>query len=294
MAIAPSINSSNFASYNYFLPYVRYSAEDKYQNSWTLRNRQIFDNEFIFITKGTGQFTIENRTYDVKANDLILIKPNKWHSGNSIELPFNFYCVHFELYISEINNDLQNYEQVSYDLIPSKPVEYHKAVFDFPEYTSTNDSGYIQMLFRRIINETNQQQIGFNTINKAVFSELLINLFRQDNQIQGENIYSLEIHSVIDYIKQNYAAKINLSILSKHVHLQAAYLSGLFKKYTGHTITDFIKIYRISKAKDLLLKTDWKIGEVASSVGFYDLHHFSKVFKAYEGLTPVQYRQIKR
>lgn len=283
------INSNNFANYNYIIPYVRYLAEDKYQASWTLRNRKIFDYELILITKGTGQFTIEGRVYDVKANDLLLIKPNKWHRSNSVKLPFNFFCAHFDLYISDING-----EQMLHEAISSKSLKFNKAVLDFPECVSINDSGYIQMLFRRLVNEYNQQYLGYNINIRLLFFEMLINLFRQGNESLGEKIFPSEISGVIDFIKQNYKTKISLTDLSNHVHLQATYLCSLFKKHTGHTITSFIKMFRISKAKDLLLGTELTIEEIASSTGFYDLHHFSKVFKLYEGLTPAQFRQIKR
>jgi two-component system response regulator YesN len=56
---------------------------------------------------------------------------------------------------------------------------------------------------------------------------------------------------------------------------------------------EYIKSYRLLKAKALLLETDRKIGDIACSVGFYDLHHFSKVFREQEGLSPAQYRQMK-
>lgn len=294
MAVNVNINSNNFTNYQHFFPYIRYCAEDKYSDPWTLRTRKIFDCEFILITKGTGVFTIEGRTYNVKANDLIFIRPGKNHSGSSVSLPFNFLCMHFELYLIKKTSELRIFQNTFYESIPLKSLKYDKAAFEFPEFISVNDSGFIQMLFRRILNESIHQQIGFNTLIKSMFTELLINLFRQEHNVLEEKTCSPLIQSVINYIKQNHAAKLNLSDLAALVHLQPAYLSSLFKKHTGYTITDFIKIYRISLAKNLLLETDCKTEDIACSVGFYDLHHFSKVFKHHEGLSPVQFRQIKR
>ncbi|MEN6314394.1 MAG: AraC family transcriptional regulator [Clostridiaceae bacterium] len=294
MTVSACINSNNFTHYQYFFPYIRYCAEDKYGAPWNLKNRIISDYEFIFITKGTGLFTIDGHSYHVKPNDLILIKPGKCHSGSSVSLPFYFLCIHFELYVSNDINDLRIFQNSLLESSPVGSLKFQKAAFDFPEATTVDDSGYILTLFKRIINESTQQQIGFAANIKSIFIEMLIRLFRQEHGGHEQKSCSPEIYSVINYIKQNYAKKINLSDLAIQAHLQPAYLSALFKKCTGCTITDYIRSYRISIAKDHLLETDWKIEDIACSAGFYDLHHFSKVFKIYEGLTPVQFRQIKR
>lgn len=294
MALPIVINEENYSKYTQFIPYIRYCAEDKYYEPWELKRRKISDYEFIFITEGSGQFTIRDDSFYVKTNDLILIGPEVLHSGKSDITPFKFLCIHFDLYVSKIINDLQVTQQYFPAAIPSKPVSYHKAVVRFPEHTVISESSYIQMLFKRIINEKARQRPGFNCVIKSIFTDLLINLYRQKYNKPPENIRSNEIQLAVDYIKKNYMDSISLLDLSGFVHLQQTYLSSLFKKQIGYSITEFIKLYRISVAKSLLLETDKKINNIANDVGFYDLHHFSRVFKEYEGLTPVQYRQISR
>ena len=103
-----------------------------------------------------------------------------------------------------------------------------------------------------------------------------------------------EIIRVINYIKSNYMHRIRLWELSNQVHLEPTYLSKLFLKHTGYNITKFIIKHRLLVAKEQLLETDNKIEEIAISTGFCDLHHFSKVFRAYEGISPSQYRNMKK
>ncbi|MDR2902959.1 MAG: helix-turn-helix transcriptional regulator, partial [Clostridiales bacterium] len=55
---------------------------------------------------------------------------------------------------------------------------------------------------------------------------------------------------------------------------------------------EFLVEIRVSKSKELLVDTDKSIAEIAISVGYMDLKHFSKLFKKYAGLTPSEYRKI--
>ena len=47
---------------------------------------------------------------------------------------------------------------------------------------------------------------------------------------------------------------------------------------------------RLEKARQLLVSSDWKIPEIARQTGFADRYHFSKAFKAYFKMSPVQFR----
>jgi AraC-like DNA-binding protein len=286
-----TINSLNYSQYNYLIPEINYCAEDKYESFWELKERTIKDYEFIFITRGAGQFIIDGKQYNVKPNDLILVEPYKAHCGKSIELPFHFLCMHIEIYAVEnvlVSTQIQNNR---YD---DKSLVYQKAQLEFPELTVVRDSSYIHLLLKRIINESTTRPPGFGLIISSLATELLINLFREKNSICDLDKIPDQIQSLIDYIKLNHMNNIKLSNLADYVHLQPAYISNLFRKHTGNTITDFIKHYRLLAAKKLLLETERKVEDIAGSVGFYDVHHFSKVFKEEEGLAPSQYRTVKR
>ena len=100
---------------------------------------------------------------------------------------------------------------------------------------------------------------------------------------------SMIINKVLDYIRDNYKSPITLQQLADHVHVNSSYLSRLFKKKTGETITDAIIKFRIEKAKELLLNTNLKTYEVAAEVGIDDPPYFSVIFKKYTGISPKDY-----
>lgn len=74
--------------------------------------------------------------------------------------------------------------------------------------------------------------------------------------------------------------------LSVHVN----HLNKVLKENTGKTTTDLIGSRIIQEAKILLKQTDWNISEIAYSLGFEEVAHFSNFFKRQTSLAPVAFR----
>ncbi|SDX99769.1 response regulator [Paenibacillus sp. CF384] len=103
---------------------------------------------------------------------------------------------------------------------------------------------------------------------------------------------SRSVHDVIKFIRGNYSDKeISVNMLADHVHLTPTYLSSLFRKETGETISEYIAKVRIEKSADLLLEPQAKLYEVAVRSGYNDANYFAKAFKKIKGMTPSQFRR---
>ena len=286
------IGCGNYQDYCYITPYIRYCEEDRYKSHWELPLRKLGDYEFVLITRGTGIFSINDCIHNVKAGSLILLKPGVPHSAVSLQLPFEFLCIHFDLYVSKAMNTLKEERQNAYEAIPASPVKYSKADLDFPDFSVAPE--YAGILLKRIVLEAKGKHKGYNIVIKALFTELLFSLFRGiDDSTDMKIRYPDEIIKIMEFIKSNYMKKLHLKDAAADVHLHHTYVSALFKKHTGLTFTDFLTMHRLSAARMLLLESDKKLEEIALITGFCDIHHFSKVFKAHEGLSPSQYRQIR-
>jgi len=94
----------------------------------------------------------------------------------------------------------------------------------------------------------------------------------------------------MEYIKAHYTQNIKSNMIAEYVHVNSSYLSRLFKKETGETITEVINKLRVEKAKELFDNKSIKTYEVALQVGIDDSTYFSQVFKKYTGLSPTEYR----
>lgn len=103
--------------------------------------------------------------------------------------------------------------------------------------------------------------------------------------------YSAPVQKAILMIESDLSANLSLSQLARQVNVNSSYLSALFKKETGSTVTDYTTGRRISHARHLLENTRLQIQTVGQLCGFEDVHYFSKIFKKLTGQTPKQYRQ---
>ncbi|WCK56818.1 response regulator [Aneurinibacillus sp. Ricciae_BoGa-3] len=100
-----------------------------------------------------------------------------------------------------------------------------------------------------------------------------------------------DIMKIRNYIEHNLHTQLNLEMLSKLVHLNSQYISRLFKRETGFTITQYVTIRRLEKAKFYLDHTKGTVAEISEKCGFFDPNYFTRVFKKYEGKTPTQFQQ---
>lgn len=74
------------------------------------------------------------------------------------------------------------------------------------------------------------------------------------------------------------------------VFLNPAYLSRLFKRETGVSLSDYIIRIRLEKARELLVTTNYKISHIAEMVGYESFPHFTRLFKKMVGVGPHHYR----
>lgn len=101
---------------------------------------------------------------------------------------------------------------------------------------------------------------------------------------------SKQVEACQEYIFNHLYEDIPLLILSELAGLNGHYLSHLFKKETGVSISHFIQKERVEEAKKLLDFTKDPVSTISSRLNFYDQTYFIKVFKKHTGMTPKQYK----
>jgi two-component system response regulator YesN len=109
-----------------------------------------------------------------------------------------------------------------------------------------------------------------------------------------ENIEDLNsiIRKVKELVLSNYADhNLSLSLIAEKLSLSPSYLSFLFKSETGDNLSKYINNTRLERAKDLLRKTNFRIGAVGTRVGITNESYFIKRFREKEGISPLQYRE---
>lgn len=98
------------------------------------------------------------------------------------------------------------------------------------------------------------------------------------------------ISHVQEYIVQHLGEDISLTKLAEYVHVNASYLSRVFKQETGSNLKDYIWELRLNRACELLRRPDLRIHEVSAQLGFQTPSYFSFFFKKGTGMTPREFR----
>lgn len=96
----------------------------------------------------------------------------------------------------------------------------------------------------------------------------------------------------IDYIYIHIKERITVEDLAEYSGLSASYLSRLFKKETGVSVSDYVREKKIEKAQHLLKFCDFSLVEIANYLSFSSQSHFIQLFKDFTGMTPKKYRDL--
>lgn len=94
-----------------------------------------------------------------------------------------------------------------------------------------------------------------------------------------------------EYIFSHYDDDVTLGTVAKICHCNGSYLSHLFKRKTGMTISDYITSFRITRAKYYLSITDYSVTRISEMVGYNDSGYFARVFKKHTGVSPYLFRK---
>ncbi|MBT2599364.1 MULTISPECIES: helix-turn-helix domain-containing protein [Oceanobacillus] len=105
--------------------------------------------------------------------------------------------------------------------------------------------------------------------------------------------YTTPIIECQSYVFKHLYEEISLAKLAKVVNMHQNYLSTLFKKEVGISITEYILLQKVEEAKRLLIHSDYPLSEIYTWLNFHDQSHFTKVFKKYTGTTPKKFKTKK-
>lgn len=128
----------------------------------------------------------------------------------------------------------------------------------------------------------------YRSKTKAAIAEVMqeacsaVSAILEEEQKEGSSL-SRKVNCIIE---RAYKEKLSLKNISKELFVNSSYLSRVYKKETGYTVTDAINAYRIEKAKEILETGEYRVCEVGEMVGIEDPAYFTHVFLKYEGKSP--------
>jgi AraC-like DNA-binding protein len=103
--------------------------------------------------------------------------------------------------------------------------------------------------------------------------------------VESEREKIMEARLVLD---QHIDQPLTIRELSRKVGINECYLKKGFKALTGKTVHDYQQDQRINKAKELLQEKGLSVTDVANTLGFSSISHFSTAFKRVTGMKPCE------
>ena len=102
--------------------------------------------------------------------------------------------------------------------------------------------------------------------------------------------YSPMVQKCVDYIDLHLEQKIQAADLAAQLGYDDYYITRRFKRETGYSLTNYIKVAKIERAKVLLQSTRLTVQQIADGLGFTTRSYFIQCFKAVTGRTPTAWR----
>ena len=126
---------------------------------------------------------------------------------------------------------------------------------------------------------------------RRIHNEAILDYTMQMKKISRANIYSKPVIMTMDYIYDNLHSKISVEDIAGSVSLSTAYLSRIFHKEVGVTISTYIAVKRVETAQNMLKYSDYTSLEISNYLAFTSHSHFISTFKKYTGMTPNEFRK---
>lgn len=132
---------------------------------------------------------------------------------------------------------------------------------------------------------TEQEVQGLHDAMVIDYTEKMRGYLRKDTN-------SKHINACKEYIYSHIKERITIEDLADEYGISASYLSRLFKKETGISVSAYIREQKIEVAKNLLRFSDYSMIDIANRLSFSSQSHFIQQFREYVGITPKKFRDL--
>ena len=109
--------------------------------------------------------------------------------------------------------------------------------------------------------------------------------------ISGENIM---IRKAQQYVQENVTQKLTVPVVAEAVGVSASYLTALFQKHLRFSPGEYIRRIKLQQSKQLIREGQMNFTQIAETLQYSTVHHFSRQFKQAFGLTPTEYAKSVR
>ena len=222
--------------------------------------------ELIYVKSGCLQVSVNNRTFEIKEDECILLLPYEIHSFVTKNSSESYICVFSPEYIKTFHNMV------------------HEKFLNNPIFTLPND--FKTLIIDKIF-KGNTNLLEMKGLLYLICSEVLNHTDIIEN---NKNDYEL-LHKTLNYIQENFTKDISLQSIAKKFGYSYTYLSKYLNNTLGISFVDFINENRINYSMYLLKNTEYTITDIAFACGYSSIRSFNRNFVKITNSTPKMYRK---
>jgi YesN/AraC family two-component response regulator len=280
------------------IPYIIACGRGRYQPGESHNNRNhigVFD--LLIVHRGTLYIGENGQNFAVKEGHAFILRPDLHHyAAASCEETTLYYWIHFQT-VGEWEERDGDYQNIR--LYTSQ--QYDRSHLQKDEFTLSNYIIHVPKLcvlpypantYNKIEQLLTLEQMSPPSARwqqQTIFEELLKEIHLEQSLLQEQNVVQLA-ESIATYLRQNYAEPFKNATLQNKFSYHPNHLTRCMKKVFGCTPLEYLLVYRIDRAKQMLLTTAWPVSRIAEETGFNQLPYFTRLFRKYEGVSPIQYR----
>lgn len=274
-------------------PFKAYDAEIGRNNKDSLTFHWHECLEISFVKSGEGMYYVNGREFSMQKGDVVIfnnMEPHAWCATSS-EPMLQPVIVFNPSLIWSGRESLLDYEYL-------KP--FFGRCTNFTNKLPCNHPATqkIYKILKLILDEYCTKPPVYYLMIKAKLLEVMTYLIRyfQSEKRSSELIdikkkKLMRIQKIVDYVDEKYQEEISIADVAKLTCMNSNYFSTFFKSVTGLSFTDYLTRLRVSKAAEMLDKTDDTCTSIAFACGFNSMSNFYRAFKKVKGASPADIRK---
>lgn len=226
--------------------------------------------ELTYVDRGQLHCVVDGTGYSLKQGQMMIFLPDQWH-----------------MQYTELNATA-HFLTVSFDLRSELELVFGNRVFDL----SSMEATYLKQLLQ----EPEIKDAYSNDVIRANLKLLLLSILRDTNKrrkrlktptaLRNENSI---VGRTLQYIADHVYDRLSVEIVAKETGVSASHLTALFRRQMSISPGEYIRRVKLEESKTLIREGKMNFSQIAASLQYSTIHHFSRQFKENFGISPSEY-----
>ena len=225
--------------------------------------------ELTYVDQGSLHSVADGQDLLLKQGDLVLYAPGQWHMQYAdIGIAPRFITLSFEA------------EGFDFNILTNKLVKAPQKAID---------------LLQQMLREQEELDTYAEDMILALLSQLLVTLLRADAAaapLRSSHCLNHEnaiIRKAQQYITTNVRKRLSVPLVAQNADISPSYLTTLFQKHLQISPGEYIRRIKLQESKQMIREGNLNFTQIAQTLHYSTIHHFSRQFKEKFGVTPSEY-----